>query len=249
MNKLLTVSQLSFSYGKHRVLEDINLKITEDDFIAIIGPNGSGKTTLLKLLLGFLEPTRGKIIRAENLRIGYVPQRYTVDKNFPGTVEEILYPFEHEKRLHLKRIDTLKDTLKEIKVTNKNMGAKIAEVKVNDLLHKKFMDLSGGQQQRVLIALALQKNPNLLILDEPTAGIDIQTEQAFYLLLKELNKKGITIILVTHEVGLIPTLVKTVFCLNHKICCVGKPKDIPKLLKQMYGPQFTQHHHGENHHD
>ncbi len=224
MNKLINVTDLSFLYGKHKILENINLTIEENDFIALIGPNGSGKTTLLKILLGFLKPTKGKILRSENLRIGYVPQRYTVDKNFPGTVEEILYPFQRTKKVE---------------------ALKKSEVKVQDLLHKKFIDLSGGQQQRVLIALALQKNPNLLILDEPTAGIDIETEQSFYTLLKELNKKGITIVLVTHEVGVIPTLVKTIFCLNHKICCIGKPKDIPKLLKKMYGPQFITHHHRE----
>ncbi len=121
---------------------------------------------------------------------------------------------------------------------------------IKDLLPKKFISLSGGQQQRILIALALQKNPRLLILDEPTAGVDIQAQQAFYDLLKQLNKKGITIILVTHEVGVLSSLVKKVLCINHKICCIGTPKEMPKLLKQMYGEHFIHHHHkGGHYHD
>ena len=223
IKSLLSVSSISFSYGMNKLLEDISFDIKEHDFIAIIGPNGSGKTTLIKILLGLLTPISGKVeLFIPRNRIGYVPQRYTIDKNFPGTVEEIL------------------------STRNKET---ITQVEVKDLLRKKFVALSGGQQQLVLIALALEQEPRLLILDEPTAGVDIQAQGSFYELLKRLNKENITIILVTHEVGVISSLVKKVFCLNHRICCIGKPKEVPKLLKQMYGTQFIQHHHGGHHND
>lgn len=219
---LVSVSSLSFSYGENKVLDNISFEIKEDDFIALIGPNGSGKTTLVKILLGLLPASEGEIkLSIPKSKIGYVPQRYTIDKNFPGTVKEIL---------------STKD------------GEIVVQTGIKELLSQKFISLSGGQQQRVLIALALQKNPKLLILDEPTAGVDIQAQQAFYELLKQLNKKNITIILVTHEVGILSSLVKKVLCINHKICCVGEPKEMPKLLKQMYGEHFVQHHHKEGHH-
>lgn len=225
MDKLISVSSLSFSYGENKVLENISLDIQSDDFIALIGPNGSGKTTLVKLLLGLLTSSKGEIkLSIPKNRIGYVPQAYTIDKNFPGTVNEIL---------------SSKD--KEI----------IRQTGIKELLPKKFISLSGGQQQRVLIALALQRNPKMLILDEPTTGVDIRAQEEFFDLLKNLNKKGITIILVTHEVGVLPSLVKKVLCINQKVCCMGKPKEMPKLLKEMYGEHFIhQHHHsGEKHHD
>lgn len=225
IKSLFSVSSLSFSYGENKVLDNISFEVKEDDFIAFIGPNGSGKTTLVKLLLGLLDSSQGEItLSIPQSKIGYVPQRYTIDKNFPGTVQEIL---------------SSKD------------GEVVKQTGIKELLPKKFISLSGGQQQRVLIALALQKNPRLLILDEPTAGVDIQAQQEFYDLLKQLNKKGITIILVTHEVGVLSSLVKKVLCINHKICCMGKPREMPKLLKQMYGEHFIHHHHhnGGHHHD
>jgi len=221
MNPLISVSGVSFSYGQVKVLENISFNVEQDDFIAVIGPNGSGKTTLMKILLGFLRPQSGTAnVALPTNRIGYVPQYHTIDTNFPGTVREIL--------------------------SDHTVGARQAGI--TNLLSKKFVSLSGGQQQRVLIALALERNPRLLILDEPTAGVDIQAQEAFYDLLRKLNKQGITILLVTHEIGVIPNLVKTVLCLNRTICCMGAPKKVPELLKEMYGPHFLHHHH-KHHHD
>jgi len=222
ITNLISVSSLSFSYGENKVLEGVSFNIQENDFIAIIGPNGSGKTTLIKILLGFLAPTAGSIsLSLPRNKIGYVPQHYTLDRNFPGTVDEIL-PLKNQKV--------------------------IEQAGIENLLRKKFTSLSGGQQQRVLIALALHQSPKLLVLDEPTAGVDIRAQQSFYELLRELNKQGITIILVTHEVGVISSLVKKVLCIDHKVCCLGNPKEIPYLLKKMYGQNFVQHHHKWHHH-
>ena len=220
MSPIVNVSSLSFSYGSVKVLENISFSIEERDFLAIIGPNGSGKTTLIKILLGFLEPISGSVMLSiPRHSIGHVPQRHAIDRNFPGTVEEIFS-------------DSKSDA--------------IELTRIKDLLKKKFVNLSGGHQQRVLIAMALQQNPKLLILDEPTAGVDVHAQQSFYGLLTKLNSHGITIILVTHEVGVIPTLVKNVLCINHNVCCLGKPESMPEMLKQVYGPHFV-HHHGEHH--
>ena len=221
-NPLLSVSSVSFSYGENKILENITFDIREKDFIALIGPNGSGKTTLAKLMLGLIMPSKGKIIRhIPRSKIGYTPQRYIIDKNFPGTVEEILSHYDIAKPDH---------------------------IGIKDIRKKKFASLSGGQQQRVLIALALQKDPKVLVLDEPTTGVDILAQKAFYSLLKELNEKGLAIILITHEVGVVSTLVKKVLCINHNLCCLGSPEDMPSLLKQMYGDHAIHHHHEEGHH-
>lgn len=216
------MSSVSFSYGENNVLDDISLEITNKDFIAIIGPNGSGKTTLVKIMLGLLSPDRGTVTRLlPTERIGYVPQRYALDQNFPGTVEELLAP---------------------------NNAAIIKQVGIKSLLKKKFISLSVGQQQRLLIALALQKKPDLLILDEPTAGVDVKARKSFYALLKKLNKSGIAILLISHEVGIVSSVVKKVLCVNHTICCIGHPKEMPKLVKEMYGGHRVHQHKERRHH-
>jgi len=219
---IITATSISFSYKDNEILKNTSFTVKSDDFIAIIGPNGSGKTTLLKILLGLLEPTKGQVkLLVDRSRIGYVPQKYNVDENFPGTVEEIL--------------------------SNENQGMH-KKIGIGKLMKKKFAELSGGQQQRVLIALALQRNPALLILDEPTSGVDIKAQQSFYELLRHLNKSGIAIIIVTHEVGVISSSVKEVLGISRKIGCIEKPAEIPKLLKEMYGEDFVQsHHHGKKH--
>lgn len=220
---IIEINSLSFSYRESEILENISLRIEEKDFIALIGPNGSGKTTLIKIILGLLEPNKGEIdLKIKKEEIGYVPQYHEIDPNFPGTVKEIL--------------------------SKKNKEI-IEQTGIEDLMEKKFVNLSGGQQQKVLIALALEQNPKLLILDEPTSGIDSRSEQSFYELLKKLNKKGVTIILVTHEIGMVHSLVKDVICINHRICCTGKTAELPQLLKKAYGSDFIQHHHHGGHHD
>ena len=223
---MIQVSSLSCSYNGDTVLEDVSFDVKKRDFVAMIGPNGSGKTTLIKAILGKLKPDKG-IIKlfgkkleefTEWERIGYVPQRFSFDKLFPGTVEEIL-----------------------------NMGRRgkiIPALGIRELLRRKFSELSGGQQQQVLIAFALQSNPELLILDEPTVGIDAKSQQEFYRMLKHLNAaRGVTIIVVTHDVGIIPSHFKRVICIHQKMCCQGPVSEIEDLLKKAYGSQFVPHTH------
>ena len=222
---VINISKLSYNYNGTKVLQNISFDIKKEDFVAIIGPNGAGKTTLIKLILGELKQKKG-IIKLFGKKIsefkewtslGYVPQRFALDKLFPGTVKEIL-------SIGLKEIPS--------KLISKNM------------LNKKFTELSMGQQQKVLIAFALQSNPKLLILDEPTSGVDVNSQKEFYELLKELNKKNkITIILVTHDVGMIPIHAKNVICINKTICCQGPVSETEVLLKKVYGKDFALHSH------
>ncbi len=226
---IVEVSNLFYSYDGNEVLSNISFCIKEKDFVAVIGRNGSGKTTLMKLILSLLPVQKGAIkLFGKSIKeflewdcIGYVPQKYSIDKNFPASVDELL---------------SLKNNSQKAKI----MGM----LNISGIASKKFSDLSGGQQQRVMIALSLMSNPKLLILDEPTVGVDIKAQQDFYDLLKRLNKDtSVTIVLVTHDVGLVSTYVKNVICLNGNICCCGNAHDTEKLLKKVYGKDFTIHHH------
>ena len=225
--KIIEVFSLSYSYNGVTVLHNISLYVKKNDFVAIIGPNGSGKTTLIKNVMGKLKPTRGRITlfgqRRESFRdwnrVGYVPQRFSVDKLFPGTVREILSIEKHRK-------------------ISPVLG-------IRGLLDKKFSELSGGQQQKTLIAFALQSDPELLILDEPTVGIDAGSQHEFYGMLKKLNAEhGVTIVLVTHDIGTIPSYFKRVICINQKICCQGPVSKIESLMKKAYAGHFVPHIHG-----
>ncbi len=193
----IELSSVGFSYQKNgSVLNDISVKIPSNDFVAIVGPNGSGKSTLLKLLLGLLQPTKGFIkINGQKSsknyhQIGYVPQKTQVSNDFPAKVSELLQ---------------LNDT--------KNIVC--TELGIKKLLHRQFKTLSGGEQQKVLIEMALQNNPSIVVLDEPTAGIDFQSQKEFYALLEHLHlHHHITILLVTHDIGMIPKCTKNVLFLH-----------------------------------
>lgn len=218
------LENVSFSYDKQEILKDVNLKIKSGDFVGIIGPNGSGKTTLIKLILGIVKPKKGKIkVFGEDINkfnkwdlIGYVPQKISTPFSFPATVEEIISASYIKDERILKRLN------------------------VHKILKRKFVELSGGEQQKVLLSLALLKNPKLLILDEPTVSIDFQTQTEFYEILKEENKKGKTIILVSHDVGMIYKHVETVVFVNRGICCITEPKE---EIYSLYGKSFRKFYH------
>lgn len=226
MQSIIEINELSYRYEKDSVLENINISVPIGAFLAIVGPNGSGKSTLLKLILGLLKPQTGSIkLFGDPInrfkdweRIGYVSQKAnSFNTGFPASVFEVvasgltkkiglLHFFKKEdKEKVLKAIDTV-DMLK---YRNRNIG-----------------ELSGGQQQRVFIARALVSDPGLLILDEPTVGIDVQNVNSFYQMLAELNeKRKITLILVTHDIGTISDRVTHVACLNKQLFFHGDPRD------------------------
>lgn len=215
MSELIKVENLSFSYGKGLALSDVSFSVNEGDFVALVGPNGSGKTTLVKILLGLLKPLSGTYEVKDG--VGYVPQKAThFESNFPATVSEIVEMGMLAKKKFPKIIN---------ESDRKSVEKALAQVGMEKYKCTRIGDLSGGQQQRVLIAKAIVSKAKVLFLDEPTTGVDQQTVEKFYDFLKELNDNGITIILVSHDVGRVTKYVNKVASLNQKLEFYGTHKD------------------------
>jgi len=223
--EIININDVSFAYSKQDVVKNITLTIHKGEFVGLIGPNGSGKTTLLKIMLGLLEPNKGSVKLFDKpikkfkdwSKIGYVPQKATnIDKNFPATVQEIvLMGLLSTKKIP--KIITQKD--------NQKIQNALELTNITNLSKARITDLSGGQQQRALIAKALVSNPLIILLDEPTTGVDQKTQENFYKLLAKLNKKGITIVLVTHDIGRITRNVTKVASINQKLTFFGNHKE------------------------
>lgn len=224
MKNIISIENVSFAYNKENVLEDIILSIDEGDFVGIVGCNGSGKSTLMKLLIGQLSPSNGKIkIFNEDIdksnslnKIGYVPQiSLSSGANFPATVEEVVMANLYSK-IGFMRFPKKehKDKVKEaLKIVN-----------MEDYSKRLIGNLSGGQQQRVMIAKALVSDPKIIILDEPTTGIDANSEQQLYNLLEKLNKESkITIVIVSHDFAKISKYTNKIFAVeNNKVTLMSK---------------------------
>ena len=245
--ELIAVRNVSFGYDGGRVLLDISFSICRGDFLAIIGPNGSGKTTLIKIILGLLKPGQGEILlmgepvsKFRNWqKIGYIPQKAThIDPFFPASVREVVAMalLSNRKTLGLSR--------------------KQAETAIDDALRHVGMEafkaypvgsLSGGQQQRVFIARALVTSPEVLFLDEPTTGVDAETQDHFYGMLDRLNKKeGMTIILITHDIGIVNKHITRVACLNQRLVYHGSHEDFCRsdaFKAMLSGGHLVSHEH------
>jgi ABC-type Mn2+/Zn2+ transport system ATPase subunit len=208
MEKLIVFQKTDLGYGRNRVLTGIDFDVVAGDFLGIVGPNGAGKTTLLKAILGLLKPLSGQISRStEGVRIGYVPQRDSVDTLFPLTVLDIVLMGRYS------RLGALGRPGPEDK--EKAMRA-LRHVDIADLAHRHYPSLSGGQKQRALIARALVGEPNLLILDEPTNGMDLVSEKAIMDLVRQLHDEdGMTVLMVSH-------LLNTVINYAKRIAIVGE---------------------------
>ena len=225
MKKIVAVKDISFSYNTFPVLTHITFDIQAGDFLAIIGPNGSGKTTLIKIILGLLEPTEGEVlINGRKVadfhdwqKIGYVPQKAThVDPFFPATVKEVVAMgllSRKGKRMSRKEEESA-------------IKRALQQVGMEALIGRHIGSLSAGQQQRVFIARAIVNHPLILFLDEPTTGVDAETQEHFYDMLDVLNREEkITIVLITHEIGIINRHVNRVACLNQKLIYHGTHED------------------------
>lgn len=235
------VEGLSFRYNSSPVVQGISFVVEWGDFTGIIGPNGSGKSTVLKLLLGLLKPTEGTVevigkppeeFRQWH-RIGYVSQRAThFDPGFPATVREIVSQGRTAKA-GLLRPQTAHD--------GELVARALEEVGMLQMQNQLIGDLSGGQQQRVFIARALAQEPEVLVLDEPTIGVDPEAHQQFFHLMRELHgKKGLTILMVSHEVDMMMSEVTRLVCLNRSLLFYGTPEQCLKdqCLVDLYGEGF-----------
>jgi zinc transport system ATP-binding protein len=208
---VVEVKDLSFRFdGGPPVLWDVNLEIADGDFASVIGPNGGGKTTLVKLIVGLLTPTEGQIrifglppVKARP-RIGYMPQHAMMDPRFPVRAIDVVL---------MGRLGSGRRFGGYNRQDRAAAVASLAKVGLEDQGMRPFSDLSGGQRQRVLLARALVTEPDLLLLDEPAAGLDHKVEQDFFELLQELNRQ-LTIVLVTHDLGFVAGFVRTVICVH-----------------------------------
>lgn len=238
---VIDVENMSFSYGGVLILDDITLRIKNEEFFGIIGPNASGKSTFLKLLLGLLEPDKGNIRilgqKPETVRrkIGYVPQYPTFRRDFPISVEDVVI---------LGRLGVTKGFGRFTRVDKEKTRAAMEAVELDAIAKNPVAVLSGGQLQRMLIARALACEPEILILDEPTAGIDLRAEENIFALLKKYNEH-MTIIIVSHDVAFISGYVDRVGCLNKTLVC-HETRDISgKTIEELYGGtvKMIQHNH------
>lgn len=238
----IKIDALSFEYQNYKILDNISFEINNGDYIGLIGPNGGGKTTLLKLITGLIKPQKGRI-RIHGLapekacqkgQIGYVPQRI-VQTNIqcPATVEEVVT----SGRIHLGQ-------------SNKAIENAMLDADVEKFRHRSLDSLSGGEKQRVFIARALVSNPSILILDEPTTGVDAQATKNFYALLKDLNQwQKMTIIIVSHDIEAVAKEVDSVLCLNRELISTCKHEGMKhtseEIFKALYGSEKTiiHHHH------
>ncbi len=245
---LVSIDHVSFSYATGLVLDSITLAIKRGEFLGIIGPNGSGKTTLIKIMLGILRSSTGSIsLFGQNIdkfkdwsKIGYVPQKAgAMAVRFPITVEEIA----GMGRVSNKRfLDFSSDEDREA------VSDALDAVDLADYRKRLLTELSGGQQQRVFIARALASKPELLILDEPTVGVDIDSETRFYELLKDLNEKHkLTLVLVSHDIDVVAHEVQTIACVNRTLVCHGRPQEVitGDFIEKLYGKhlRFIVHGH------
>ena len=223
---VLSAHGVSFAFGAHRVLEDVGLEVSPGEFTALVGPNGAGKSTLLRIVLGLLAPQTGRVELfgssprrlPDRWRLGYVPQRPRLAPDLPATVEEVVAAGRLAKRGWWRRPRPADRTA---------VVHALDSVALAELRNQRVVELSGGQQQRVLIAKALASEPQLLILDEPIAGVDAQAQRLFRdSLVHLLREHGAAVLLVSHELGAVADDLDRVVVLRHRVLFDGKPADL-----------------------
>lgn len=239
---VVSAKNVSVTLNNQHILDKVSFDVERGEVVAIIGPNGSGKTTLLKAILG-LVPFEGEIsvlgvppssLRSVSPKIGYVPQRLEFDRTMPVTVEELLAIHFNDQKQKAEAYGV------------------VEAVGASGLLKRRIGVLSGGELQRVLLALALLNGPEILFLDEPASGVDIEGTKEFYSLIHELREeKHITVFLVSHEVDVVFRHATTVLCINHQLLCRGTPQVAltHQTLERLYGAEHATYTHKESHHD
>ncbi|PPR12277.1 MAG: Zinc import ATP-binding protein ZnuC [Alphaproteobacteria bacterium MarineAlpha11_Bin1] len=232
---LISGTGISAKYGGRSVLHDIDIAVSRNEFVTLIGPNGSGKTTLVRMLLGLEKPATGVINTAANMRVGYSPQSLAIDPTLPLSVGRFL------------KLSGVSETIRLEEALN-SVGAPA-------VLNQEVRLLSGGEQKRVMLARALLGDPDLLVLDEPTANLDIHGRTEFYKLIGTIrDEQACGILLVSHDLDLVMSSTDKVVCINGHVCCSGKPDAVsqnPAYL-DLFGEAASRvavyrHHHEHNH--
>jgi len=204
-NNLLELQSISLKVGERQLLDSIDLTLHAGEIMTVVGPNGAGKTTLLRVALGLQKPTSGQVKLASNVMVGYVPQKLHIDPTFPITVRRFLAL---------------------AKVQNKvDFNALLSDVGAEHVIDSPLQNLSGGELQRVLMARALMREPNILVLDEPVQGVDVHGQVELYDLISRVRtERGCAILMVSHDLHLVMSSTDRVLCLNQHICCSGTPE-------------------------
>ncbi|MCH2095680.1 MAG: metal ABC transporter ATP-binding protein [Rhodobacteraceae bacterium] len=234
---LITVQDLSVSYGANTVLRRVGLTVQRNEIVTIVGPNGSGKTSLLKAIIGAVRPSSGTVTRAAGLRIGYVPQRLHIDPTLPMTVGRFM------------RLTN--------RVSREACHEALASAGVTNLLVRQMSQLSGGQFQRVLLARALLQRPDILLLDEATQGLDQSGSAAFYRQIEAVREAtGCAVLMISHELHVVMSASDRVICLNGHVCCEGTPAVVASApeYRALFGTgtggalALYRHEHDHDHH-
>ena len=232
---LVALHDASTGYGGPPVLTDVTWAVGRDTFAGVVGPSGSGKTSLLRLLMGTSPATSGAVVRAPGLAVGYVPQLETVDWSFPVTVGECVLMARATRRL-----------LPWATAQEKADVAQVLErLGIGELVSRHIRELSGGQQQRMFLARALVRRPQLLLLDEPTSGVDVATRHEVLHLRADLHAEGLAIVLTTHDLNGMAAHLPHLVALNKRVVAAGTPDDVmvPDVLEEVYGARMEVLHH------
>ena len=224
---LASLRGITCDLGHGPVLRDVTFDIEPGSFTGIVGPSGSGKTTLLRTLLATVRPVAGQFTRRPGLRIAYVPQVETIDWSFPVTVAEVLHMARPGRRLRPWPTSA----------ERREVSALLGELGLAGLDDRHIRALSGGQQQRVFLARAMLGQPDLLLLDEPTSGVDVRTRHDLLHLLGDLHRTGQAIVLTTHDLNGVATHLPRLVCLNTEVTAIGSPTEVlvPSVLERTYG--------------
>ncbi len=235
MKNLLEISNVDLIIGQRHLLQNVSLQLAAGEILTIVGPNGAGKTTLIRVALGLMKPTTGQVSRRSNISIGYMPQQLHLDPTFPLTVKRFLSmvgPNQSEKAKAL-----------------------LQEVGAEQVFNSPMQNLSGGELQRVIMARALMRDPDLLVLDEPVQGVDVHGQMELYqLITKVRDRRQCAVMMVSHDLHLVMAATDRVLCLNQHICCSGTPETVtndPAYL-ELFGPHAVKnlaiYSHDQTHH-
>jgi len=233
---LVTCHHVTCAYGDSAVVSDVSFTLQRGEFVGIVGPSGSGKTTLLRAILGGIKPVHGEVTLPAGIKLGYVPQVESVDWNFPVTVIEVIV-MTRSKNKWWPRINP----------AEREAATNVLErLGLEGLGKRHIRELSGGQQQRVFVARALFHLPDLLILDEPTSGVDVRTRHEMLHLLADLHDDGMSVLLTTHDLNGLAAHLPRLICLNKEIVADGSPREVlvPAVLEELYGAPMHVLEHG-----
>ena len=233
--ELVRFEHVSCSYGGAPVVQDVSFRVTDREFVGVVGPSGGGKTTILRALLGTIRPTFGSVVRRDGVRLGYVPQVEQVDWSFPVTVRDVVTMTMPQRRFRIGRTGVtpvVDDVLERLGLTG--------------LARRPIGALSGGQQQRVFLARALVHAPEVLALDEPAGSVDVATRHEMLHLLADLHHEGTTIVLTTHDINGLAAHLPRIVCLNRTVVADGPPEQVlhPYVLERTYGAPMQVLQHG-----